>query len=109
MRLLTHYDLLQQDKKTKKFALGKSTFDLGMAAKRYIDSHLIVAAQSLLNELRNEKGELVALEVLSGNTTTVVCHAASTLPVRVSTDIGQGLPLHAVAGGKSILAFFAFS
>ena len=105
LRILTHYELLQQDKKTKKFTLGKSAFDLGMAAKRYIDSQLIVAAQSFLNELRNLVGELVALEVISGNTTTVVCHAASTLPVSVSTDIGQRLPVHAVAGAKSILAF----
>lgn len=105
LRILKHYKLVQQDRRTKKYTFGKSALDFGMAAKMYLDSQLIVVAQSLLNELRNLLGEHVALEVISGNATTVVCHAASTLPVRVSTDIGQRLPIHAVAGGKSILAF----
>ena len=105
LHILTHYELLRQDKKTKKYSLGKSALDLGLAAKRYIDSQLIVAAQPLMNELRNRLGELIAMEVLSGNSSTVVYHAASTLPVTVSTDIGQRLPIHAVAGAKAILAF----
>ena len=105
LRILVHYELLQQDEKTKKYTLGRSALDLGTATKRYIDSQLIVAAQSFLNELRNHLGEHIALEVISGNSSTVVCHAASTLPVTVSTDIGQRLPVHAVVGAKSILAF----
>ena len=105
LRILTHYELLRQDRKTKKYTLGRSAIDLGLAAKRYIDSQLIVAAQPLMNELRNRLGELIAMEVLSGNSSTVVYHAASTLPVAVSTDIGLRLPIHAVAGAKAILAY----
>jgi IclR family KDG regulon transcriptional repressor len=105
LRLLSYYGLIQSNKKTKKYTLGKSALDLGMAAKRYIDSQLIVTAQSFLNELRDQLGEQVSLEVISGNSSTVVCHAASSLPVRVSSDIGRRLPIYAVAGAKAILAF----
>ena len=35
----------------------------------------------------------------------MVCYAASTLPVLVSSNIGQRLPVYAVAGAKAILAF----
>jgi DNA-binding IclR family transcriptional regulator len=105
LHILAHYGLLRQDKKTKKYVLGKSALDLGIAAQRYIDSQLIVAAQSSLNELRDRLGELVSLEVISGKSSTVVCHAASTLGVQVSSNIGQRLPVYAVAGAKSILAF----
>jgi DNA-binding IclR family transcriptional regulator len=103
--ILVHYGLLQQDKRTKSYVLGKSALDLGLAAQRYIDSQLIAAAQSFLNELCDRLGELVSLEVISGKSSTVVCHAASTLPVRVSSNIGQRLPVYAMAGAKSILAF----
>jgi IclR family acetate operon transcriptional repressor len=105
LRLLSHYGLIQSNKKTKKYILGKSALDLGIAAKRYIDGQLIVTAQSFLNELRDRLGEQVSLEVISGNSSTVVCHAASSLPVRVSSDIGRSLPIYAVAGAKAILAF----
>jgi DNA-binding IclR family transcriptional regulator len=105
LHILSHYELLRQDKKSKKYVLGRSAHDLGLAAKRYIDSQLIVAAQARLIELRDLLGEHVSFEVISGNSSTVVCHAASTLPVHVSADIGERLPIHAVAGAKSILAF----
>jgi DNA-binding IclR family transcriptional regulator len=105
LHILVHYKLLQQDHSSKKYVLGKSALDLGTAAQRYIDSRLIIAAQAGLNELRDRVGELVSLEVLSGRSSTVVCHAASTLPVMVSSNIGQRLPVYAVAGAKSILAF----
>lgn len=105
LHLLSHYGLIQNNKKTKKYTLGKSALDLGIAAKRYIDSQVIVTAQSFLNELRDLLGELVSLEVISGSSSTVVCHAASSLPVRVSSDIGKRLPVYAVAGAKAILAF----
>jgi IclR family acetate operon transcriptional repressor len=105
LHILVHYGLLQQDNRTKKYVLGKSALDLGIAAQRYIDSGLIATAQSCLNELRDRVGELVSLEVISGKSSTVVCHAASTLPVLVSSNIGQRLPVYAVAGAKSILAF----
>jgi IclR family acetate operon transcriptional repressor len=105
LHILVHYRLLQQDHRSKKYVLGKSALDLGTAAQRYIDSQLIIAAQSGLNELRDQVGELVSLEVISGKSSAVVCHAASTLPVMVSSNIGQRLPVYAVAGAKSILAF----
>ena len=105
MHLLNHYGLIQKNKKTKKYTLGKSALDLGIAAKRYTDSQLMVTAQSFLNELRDRLGEMVSLEVISGSSSTVVCHAESTLPIRVSTDIGRHLPVYAVAGAKAILAF----
>jgi len=105
LHLLSHYGLIQNNMKTKKYTLGKSALDLGIAAKRYIDSQLTVTAQTFLNELRDRLGELVSLEVISGNSSTVVCHAASSLPVRVSSDVGKRLPVYAVAGAKAILAF----
>lgn len=105
MHLLNHYGLIQKNKKTKKYILGKSALDLGMTAKRYIDSQMIITAQTYLYELRDMFGEMVSLEVISGNSSTVVCHAESTLPVRVSTDIGRRLPVYAVAGAKAIVAF----
>jgi len=105
LHILVHYGLLQQDNRTKKYVLGKSALDLGNAAQRYIDSQLIATAQASLNRLRDRLGELVSLEVISGKSSTVVCHAASTLPVLVSSNIGQRLPVYAVAGAKSILAF----
>lgn len=105
LHILVHYKLLQQDTRSKKYVLGKSALDLGTAAQRYIDSQLIIAAQSCLTELRDRVGELVSLEVISGKSSTVVCHAASSLPVMVSSNVGQRLPIYAVAGAKSMLAF----
>ena len=105
LRLLSHYGLVQSSKKTKKYTLGKSAVDLGIAANRYLDSQLIATAQSFLNALRDQLGELVSLEVISGGSSTVVCHAASSLPVAVSSNVGTRLPVYAVAGAKAILAF----
>ena len=105
LHILVHYKLLQQDHRSKKYVLGRSALDLGTTAQRYLDSQLFIAAQSCLNELRDRVGEHVSLEVISGKSSTVVCYAASTLPVMVSSNVGQRLPVYAVAGAKSILAF----
>jgi len=107
LQVLTQNGFLQQNPGTKKYSLGRSAAEIGQALAQSLDSHLISIAQPFIDDLRNSIGETVALEVFSGNTTTLAYSAKGSRLVQVSFRVGDRLPVHVAAGARAIIAFLS--
>ena len=107
LHTLTNYGLLQQDAKSKKFRLGQSAINLGLAVNRSINSDMVLLAKPYIDDLRDRIKETVILEVLTGKSTFMAYIAEGPQVVRLAGSIGDRLPIHAAAGAKAILAFSA--
>jgi DNA-binding IclR family transcriptional regulator len=105
MHVLTDRDFLQQNPRTKKYSLGRSSSEMGRAVNQSLDSHLITIAQPFIDALRNTIGETVAFELFSRNSTILACRARGPRLVQVSFNVGDRLPAHVAAGAKAVLAF----
>ena len=103
IRVLAHYNLLQQDDNTKKYSLGRSAAFIGKAVQQSLSTRLVSIAQPLTNYLRDTIGESVCLEVMSGDHVYLVAKAVGPPPLSISFK--DRIPIHAAAGAKSILAF----
>ncbi len=108
MNVLTSYGFLQHDAKTRKFRLGISAAKISTAIKQSLSEHLIGIAQPHLDDLRNEIGETVALEVWVGNG-TIMAYRAEVLRLRRVYLLrpGDRVDVHVSAGARVILAFLA--
>jgi IclR family transcriptional regulator, KDG regulon repressor len=102
--LATH-GFVYKDPRTKRYSLGRSAFEVGQAVYRSAQGRIVVVAQTYIDQLRDELGEHIGLEVLSGHRTVITYRASGSQAISVEFDIGDSLPIHAVAGGKAILAF----
>lgn len=107
LHILESCDFVQQDPDTKKFSLGNSAAQIGWALIQSLSPDVISIARPYVDKLRDETGELVALELLSGDSTILVYHAPSLNPVSVVTNRspGEKYPVNVSAGAKAILAF----
>ena len=103
IRVLAHYDLLQQDDTTKKYSLGRSAAFIGKAVQQSLSTRLVSIAQPFTNYLRDTIGESVCLEVMSGDHVYLVAKAVGPPPLSISFK--DRIPIHAAAGAKAILAF----
>ncbi|MFH1953841.1 MAG: IclR family transcriptional regulator [Pseudomonadota bacterium] len=108
LNVLTSYDFLQHDAKTKKFRLGISAAKISTAIKQSLSEQLIGIAQPHIDDLRNEIGETVALEVWTGNCTRLA-YRAEVLRLRRVYLLrpGDRVDVHVSAGARVILAFLA--
>jgi DNA-binding IclR family transcriptional regulator len=102
---LIKYGFLQQNPQTKKFMLGPSITNLGWVANQFLNTNLVYIAKPYIDDLRNRLKETIVLEVLAGKGTVMVYIAEGPQPVRIAGTLGDGLPIHAAAGAKAILAF----
>jgi len=103
--ILTKFGFLQRDRQTKKFRLGHTVINLGLAVHQSINNNLVQIAKPYIDNLRDHVKETVILEVLSGETTVIACIAEGPRMVRLAGNIGDRIPIHAAAGAKAILAF----
>jgi DNA-binding IclR family transcriptional regulator len=79
--------------------------NLGMAVKRSLETNLVYLAKPLMDELRNELNETIALEIFSGANTILAYLAKGPYRTNLAGNVGDILAPHAAAGAKAILAF----
>jgi len=95
--------LLDRDPATGLYALGLRLAEFGDLARQ--SRTLQRVALPLLRALATETGETTTLMVLSGSAAANLEVVESLHPVAVRALIGRQLPLHALAGGKVLLAW----
>ena len=108
LNVLASYGFLQHDTKTRKFRLGISAAKISTALKQSLGEQLISIAQPHIDDLRNEIGETVALEVWVGNG-TIMAYRAEVLRLRRVYLLrpGDRVDIHVSAGARVIMAFLA--
>ncbi len=108
LSVLTSHGFLQHDAKTRKFRLGISAAKISTAIKQSLSEQLVSIAQPHLDNLRNEIGETVALEVWARNA-TIMAYRAEALRLRRVYLLrpGDRVDVHVSAGARAILAFSA--
>jgi DNA-binding IclR family transcriptional regulator len=92
---------LQADEKTGRLKLGLGLFRLSVNVK--LDLKNICAP--CINELLQATKETVNLVIRDGDNVVYIEKKESPYSMRISTRIGQQLPLYCTAVGKAILAF----
>jgi len=102
---LKKYGFLQRNPHTKKFRLGRSAINLGLAVKQSINDNMVHLAKPYIDDLRDKLKETIVLELASEGSTTVAYIAEGPGPIRIKSNVGDSLPFHAAAGAKAILAF----
>jgi DNA-binding IclR family transcriptional regulator len=108
LHILVSFDFVRQDPATKKFSLGKSAVQIGYAVGQSLSTEVVSIAKPYCDKLRDEIGETVALELLSGDSTVLAYHAPSLNPVSVLVTHrtpGEKYSVNVAAGAKAILAF----
>ena len=106
LNILCYYNLLQHDAKTKKFMLGISAAKIGNAIRLSLGEHLVAIAQPYIDELRNDLGEAIALEIWTGENTVLAYRAESHRAHRAFVlRVGDRVDVHISAGARAILAF----
>lgn len=107
LHLLADYGFLQQNPETKKYMLGSTAAKIGNAAMRSLNTEIVSIAQFYLDELCENTGESVALEVVSGMNIVLAYHCEGRGHIRFSFQLGEHVPIHVAAGAKAILAHSA--
>lgn len=104
-RLLTtlhRRGLVGHDVGTGQWAVGPGLFRIGSAYLRI--RKLPEIARPIIRALLAEVGETVNVSMLDQDALICVAQAESHAPVRAFFRLGRGLPVHASAAGKAILA-----
>lgn len=102
---LVQRGFLQQNPRTKKFSLGRSSLLIGRAVITSIQNGLATIAEPYAAQLRDQINETVIIEKLAGESAIMVCVAEGQQRHRIAANVGDRLPAHAAAGAKVILAF----
>ena len=105
LHVLSRKGFLQQNPETKKFQLGPSAMNLGMAIRKSLETNLVHIAKPYMDDLRDALQETIALEVFSGTNTVLAYLAEGPHRINLAGNIGDILAVHAAAGAKAILAF----
>ena len=105
LHVLSGKGFLKKNPETKKYQLGPSAMDLGMAIKKSLELNLVSIAKPYVDELRDSINETITLEVFSGTNTVLAYYAEGPHRVNLAGNISDILAVHAAAGAKAILAF----
>ena len=103
VQVLIHYGLILQDEETRKFALGRTAAQLGMAVEVSQNQRLAQYALPFIESLRDAVGESVCLEALVSGQGKIISGAIG--PPPLSASFPESNPMHVSAGAKAILAF----
>lgn len=93
-----------QDDRDGKYRLGTCLFELGNAASKQWD--ILDLSKPLLQRLCDLTGESVCLAMFDETSVLVLDCVDAGSPLRIVTNIGSRLPLHASALGKAMLSGF---
>jgi DNA-binding IclR family transcriptional regulator len=105
MTTLKKHNFLDQNPKTKQYSLGPMVATLGKAVIQSLDGQISIIAQPYCDRLRDQVGETVHLEVLSGNHLYLAYAVRGPNPVSVAIDVGDIVYPNVHAGAKVIAAF----
>lgn len=102
---MKEHGFVQQDKKTKRYILGRSVMEITDAMRKSYKSRLVTLVVPHLMALRNDIKESVALEMLSHKGVLTAYGIKGIRPITISFDYGEIAAVNANAGVKAILAF----
>jgi DNA-binding IclR family transcriptional regulator len=105
LSLLMIHSYVEQEPSSKKYVLGLKVMELASKKLRNID--LFSTAKPFLKDLARQTGEVVVLAVLIGDVLAYLDREEGPRAVNLSGALGQPVPLHSTACGKSIVAFMS--
>jgi DNA-binding IclR family transcriptional regulator len=103
LNTLKQCNIIEQDKKTKKYRIGFALFRISGMAKR--QNVLASLAQPYLDQLKELVGETCNLMVLDGSDVVYIAQSESTNLLKMFTQLGAKVPLYCTGGGKVLLAY----
>ena len=103
MKTLVAYDYAERDEQSKRYYLGSHLHELSRHAGQH--ASLRELANPLLEYLNQTTTENAHLAILASDNAVTIADVASTQTLRVVSEVGRRLPLHASAVGKCLLAF----
>lgn len=102
---LKKHDFLEQDPSTRRYRLGSAMAQMARAVNRTMNGEVMAIARPFADKLRDEVGETVHIEVISGNNIYLAYAAVTPNPVSLTIEVGDQVMPHAHAGAKAIVAF----
>lgn len=103
LNTLRQCNIVEQDKKTKKYRIGFALFRIsGMAKRQNVLANL---AQPYLDKLREKAGETSNLVILDDTDIIYIAQSESTKLLKMFAQLGAKVPLYCTGGGKVILAY----
>ena len=93
---------LSQNKQNGKYSLGPKAFEVGSVALSQMEIRKV--AYNHLEELRNTSGETVHLVIQDNAEVLYIDKYESSRSIRMSSFIGQRMPMYCTAVGKVLLA-----
>jgi IclR family transcriptional regulator, KDG regulon repressor len=102
-RALEVVGAIVRDKKTKRYALGMTLFELAKAGNARIDLKDI--AHPIMDDLMVSTMQTVFLGIRSGDHVSIIDIVESTQDLKITSPIGTRVPLLAGAIGKTFLAW----
>lgn len=103
LNTLKECNIIEQDKRTKKFKLGLKLWQLGMLA--YEHNPISITLRPYLSKLRDLTGETANLTVLDNYQIVYIAQVESDKLVKMFTKTGATAPLHCTGAGKIFLAY----
>ncbi len=103
LNTLKRCNIIEQDKKTKKYRIGFELFRISSVAKN--QNNLANIAQPRLDELKESVDETSNLVVLDDNFIVYIAQSESTNLLKMFTQLGAKVPFYCTGGGKVILAY----
>lgn len=105
MNTLKKHDFLEQNPLNKQYSLGPRVALLGKSITQSLEGQTAMIAKPYADRLRDQVGETVHVEVLSGHHIYLAYAVRGPNPVSVAIDVGDIVYPHAHAGAKCIAAF----
>ena len=102
LAMLAHHGFVRRDPATKRYMVGPTLSEVGLAAVRRMDVRSL--ARPLLFELSQQFDETVHCGVLEGASVRYVDAIESGKALRVASRTGMVLPAHCSSVGKALLA-----
>ena len=99
---LSQRGFLSQNKQNGKYCLGPKAFEVGRVALSQMEIRKV--ARTHLEELRNSSGETVHLVIQDNDEVLYIDKYESSQSIRMSSFIGQRMPLYCTAVGKVLLS-----
>ena len=106
LKILSQEGFLRQSEQTRKFRLGPSVFHLGRTIFQSLSGNLLKIAVPYMENLAEELGETVILDVMSDKNAIVAYLEHGKSGYMIGPKIGDRVPSHAGAGAKAMLAFY---
>jgi DNA-binding IclR family transcriptional regulator len=102
-KTLEKHNFVKQDQKKEKYSLGFKAFEIGNSIPFLV--HLRGVAKGALESLRDRVGETANLAIRDGwDALYVEQILAQQYTLRVASEVGRRIPLHATAVGKILLS-----